>query len=1276
MSLGDTQTQMRMRMIDGPVHLLAAAALLVAALSAPAAQVAWWNFNETSGTSAADSSSSPGATAATLLGGASFQPGAGRFGGGVYLDGISGQVSAGDRADLEFSAAQSFTLAVWFKSDGDEVSAPGEYFNINQGLITKGYHANPYDTAGYYQLQINCVTNSTLTNSFMTFDSRESSVQATAFRFPTAYTPPDAVNNAWHHFAAVVDRTAGNVYLYADGTLYATKALVAGAGGGQWAMGANTSPFTIGNHFGRFTKGWFDDAAVWNEALTAGQIGDIYTNGISIPDSDGDGLPDAWEQTYFTNLSQTATNDFDLDGLDNLAEYTLTTNPLLPDTDGDGLTDGAEVNTHGSNPKLIDTDGDTWPDGLEVTAATSPTNAASRPFPYDYVQQASVHINEFVSENLPKANDPNAPVDMDGDYPDWIELRNNEAVPLNLAGYSLSDDPLLPTKWTFATTTVPAGGYVVVFASGKNRAINNVQPHTNFKLKRSGQILLSRPDNLGGSVLVHAITYAGQRQNASFGLDDSTTNGALKYFTVATPGASNNAATGVTNFAADTKFDVDRGLYSAPFTVNITSATPGATIVYTVNGSIPSPTNGIQVPAADSMTAPTASVSVVRTTLLRARAWKPGMGPSDIDTQSYLFLSEAMTQNGPPASMNLAPSDTLPWGTSGGDLANLAAFPGLTFFGVNTNIANDANPTNRFTTDDLKSVPIVSLVLDWRQLFGSNSVGQTDGGIYPPASGVASEGIDRAASFELINPDGDPVNPNAEKGFQTDGNVHVFGGTSQTRWKSYKLSMRFQCAQSVNYDVYGKEAAGQFENFVLDARINNTWMHPTDDNQRNRGDFVNDQVVADLQNAVSGRGGFHNRPVHLFLNGLYWGLYSLHEKPDHHYASATYGGDSDDWDVFKHSVSPAFTESDPLVNTRPANPSNAVSRLNATVVDNYETMLDLVGVGYVAPNPVPDLTVETNYAAVAAILDIDDFIDYMIVNFVAGNWDWSDKNLYASYHRGPGGKWRFHSWDAEHTFRTGAENFLTGNGNETPRPGQPKGIHNRLKANAEYRLKFADRIRRHMFNSGALTVAGMNLAFSNRLAEIDGAIRGESARWGHIRASVHASAVNVPYKRSDWLTRKDRLLVSETGSGPSLLSNRWNLLMAPSPAAGSFRTELLYPAVAAPDFNTYNSSVPAGFALVLSHTNGSGVLYFTTDGTDPRVYGTGAVAPGAQAYTVPIILNGFSRVRARVLSGGIWSALTEADFYPSQDLTKLLITEIMYHPPVIGASAGEEFEYL
>jgi hypothetical protein len=58
------------------------------------------------------------------------------------------------------------------------------------------------------------------------------------------------------------------------------------------------------------------------------------------------------------------TKDVDKDGLKNLKEFKLGTNPRKADTDGDKLKDGDEV-TSGNNPRKADTDGDKVKDGAE-----------------------------------------------------------------------------------------------------------------------------------------------------------------------------------------------------------------------------------------------------------------------------------------------------------------------------------------------------------------------------------------------------------------------------------------------------------------------------------------------------------------------------------------------------------------------------------------------------------------------------------------------------------------------------------------------------------------------------------------------------------------------------------------------------------------------------------------------------------------------------------------------------------------------------------------------
>jgi len=104
-------------------------------------------------------------------------------------------------------------------------------------------------------------------------------------------------------------------------------------------------------------------------------------------DSDGDGLPDSLEPSLGLDPSKPDSHDdglpdgardFDRDGLSNLAEILLGTDPRLADSDYDGLTDSDEL-VRGTDPTNPDSDGDGWPDGLEVAAGTDPRNAASQP---------------------------------------------------------------------------------------------------------------------------------------------------------------------------------------------------------------------------------------------------------------------------------------------------------------------------------------------------------------------------------------------------------------------------------------------------------------------------------------------------------------------------------------------------------------------------------------------------------------------------------------------------------------------------------------------------------------------------------------------------------------------------------------------------------------------------------------------------------------------------------------------------------------------------------
>ena len=109
----------------------------------------------------------------------------------------------------------------------------------------------------------------------------------------------------------------------------------------------------------------------------------------------------------------------------------------------------------------------------------------------------------------------------------------------------------------------------------------------------------------------------------------------LLFFTVPTPDAA-NLSDAVLGFVADTTFSPDRGFYDEPFDLAIACETPGAEIRYTLDGREPTATTGVVY---------TDPIPVSATTVLRAAAFKDGYEPSNIDTQTYLFLADVVEQS-------------------------------------------------------------------------------------------------------------------------------------------------------------------------------------------------------------------------------------------------------------------------------------------------------------------------------------------------------------------------------------------------------------------------------------------------------------------------------------------------------------------------------------------------------------------------------------------------------------------------------------------------------
>ena len=126
--------------------------------------------------------------------------------------------------------------------------------------------------------------------------------------------------------------------------------------------------------------------------------------------------------------------------------------------------------------------------------------------------QDLLRISEFAAVN-------DGPLlDEDGDKSDWIEINNAGTNTVNLDGWYLTDTAGNLTKWRFPATNMPPNGYLVVFASSKDRRTPGAPLHTNFKLSGSGEYLgLVKPD--GTTVASqYAPTFPPQVGQVSYGI--------------------------------------------------------------------------------------------------------------------------------------------------------------------------------------------------------------------------------------------------------------------------------------------------------------------------------------------------------------------------------------------------------------------------------------------------------------------------------------------------------------------------------------------------------------------------------------------------------------------------------------------------------------------------------------------------------------------------------------------------------------------------------------
>ncbi len=930
--------------------------------------------------------------------------------------------------------------------------------------------------------------------------------------------------NTWTHLATTYD--GANIRVYRNGTLVATLASTG-------AFDQSASPLRLGGNqtWGEWWQGRIDEVRIYNRALSAAEIAtDRDTPIISGPTA-----PVILSATPAQGATVRSLTQIDVlfseavtgvDAADLLIGGSAATGVVALGENAwrfsfPAQSAGAVGVAFAAGHGIADTE---VPPVAFGGGAWSYTVDPAAPL-------ERVRINEVVAAGVPIGL-----ADEDGDFEDWVELLNTGTTSVSLGGWSLTDDPAVPGKWVLPARTLAPGGFLVIFLSEKNRAPASGQLHANFSLKLSGGRLRLYKGGTPRELISAFDPLPAQQPGLSYGMNAVSQP---RFFATPTPGAA-NGGTEFTGLAAAPVPGVSAGYFTAPVAIALTSATTGAAIRFTTDGTLPTTTSALY----------SAPLNLTATTVLRAVAFAPSFAPSDAVTRTYLFLADVLAQS---------PTGTAPpgWPTTwGGNRVD---------YGIDPEVIGPGAPYETRALPAMQAIPALSIVMKLDDLFNAST------GIYANA-GQNGYAWERAASLELLRPDGQP-------GFQEDGGLRIrgnFSRDSNNPKHSFRMFFRERYgAGKLDYPIFGPDGADKQD--VVDLRTSQdfSWAYLAS----TEATFVTDSFARDLMGAMgqpTTRGDFY----HLFINGQYWGLYNTEERVNPSYAAAYLGGAEQDYDVVKvdsfntQLAAGTFTAWTQLWTLTEAGVASDAA---------YQALLGNNADG-------------TRNPAFPIHLDPVNLCDYMLMNFILDNRDGPTyidggvpNNFFGVRPRDGRAGWKFFAHDSEYSMFSVTGDVTgppTGIG-ATLSQSNPRRMFEKCIANPEFRSLFADRVQRHCFGAGALTPAGQLASWNTRAAEIDLAVIGESARWGDASRSAPLTRdtdwlPRINYFRSSWFPARTGNVIAQLrarGYFPTLVAP----VLAPAPGTVASGTVVTL-TEAVPQgviYYTLNGTDPRGFGGAL-----------------------------------------------------------------------------------------------
>lgn len=623
-------------------------------------------------------------------------------------------------------------------------------------------------------------------------------------------------------------------------------------------------------------------------------------------------------------------------------------------------------------------------------------------------KKASIYINEVMSANGSILRD------QDGDYPDWIELYNDEDESVHLEDFGLSDRKSDPGLWKFPDISIEPHSYLVVFASGKDKVTEEGELHTNFKISSAGEELYLS-DNKGR--LLSALKLEKGRFDKAYGNVGQT--GEFAFLEKATPGSENSSLRDIElKETREVLFSYPAGYYDEMVCLELMTKEPGAEIYYTTDGSVPN---------LESRLYTGEEIEIIN------RSEEPNKYTDIWCTPVDFWKGEGNTYDPEPVYKATVVKARLYFPEEGS--------------------WSEKVWTNTYLIGASYTMPIVSLSLDESLLFDEEE------GIYVPGKifeEFASSGMELPQDLRLWK-------GNYSEDKKVAGHLEYFeDGLRET---DHEVTLRICGAASrgngqKSFAVYAGAGFGKskFSYPFFEEKVQNMEGDTLAEfsSLRLRA-FGNDWRRSMFRDALShaladdlnlGTQGY--RPCILLINGEYFGVYELRENRDEQFFTEHFG-------IQKGNL--AKTE---------------IFGLKEENADEYgKDFLNMIE--FVKQN---NLSIEENYKWLEEKLDLQNFMDYVLTEQYLYNVDWPENNVLAfrSIQTKDGstyedGRWRFVLYDLDYAINYQEENnFAAIYNGESHVSVLLRGLLSNEDFREKYRNRFEELLETNFEPSGALSI--------------------------------------------------------------------------------------------------------------------------------------------------------------------------------------------------------------